>query len=167
MFELKKLSPSAVEAALERAIHYRVLNEPAEAESICRDVLAVDPSSQPAAITLLLALTDQFPRGLGRRAREARRVALSLGGDYDKTYYSGIIAEREAKCLYHQRSPGSGHLAYDRFVEAMEHFEKAEALRLEGNDDSLLRWNTCARFIEAHADIEPEPEEQATPHMLE
>ena len=167
MFELKKLSPSAVQAALDRALHYRALNEPAEAESICRDVLAVEPNSQPAAVTLLLSLTDQFPRGLSRRVREAREIAAGLSGEYEKAYYSGIVAERQGKCLYYQRSPGSGHLAYDRLVEAMEHFEKAETLRPDDNEDSILRWNTCARFIDARGDVEPEPEEQSSQHMLE
>jgi hypothetical protein len=29
----------------------------------------------------------------------------------------------------------------------MECYEKAEAMRPPGNDDALLRWNTCARII--------------------
>lgn len=158
MYELKKLSATAIAAALEKAIHYRVLNEPAEAESICRDVLAVEVSNQAAAITLLLALSDQFPRGMGKRAREAREVAARLDSEYDRAYYSGIIAERLGKFLYHQRNPASGHLAYDRLVEAMELFETAERVRPPQNDDSILRWNTCARFIDANPDIEPEPD---------
>ena len=59
-FELKTLSPEAVPAALEKAERYRLLNEPGEAESICRDALEVDPDNQEALVTLLLALTDQF-----------------------------------------------------------------------------------------------------------
>ena len=35
-------------AALEKALRYRLLNEPVEAESICRDVLEVDPDNQAA-----------------------------------------------------------------------------------------------------------------------
>ena len=46
------------------------------------------------------------------------------------------------------RLPGSGHHAYEGFREAMYWFEKAEAVRPTGNDDALLRWNTCARMIE-------------------
>ena len=44
MVELKRLSDEAIPAALEKALHYRLLNEPAEAESICHDVLHMDPS---------------------------------------------------------------------------------------------------------------------------
>jgi hypothetical protein len=29
----------------------------------------------------------------------------------------------------------------------MRWYERAEALRPPGNDDALLRWNTCARII--------------------
>jgi hypothetical protein len=60
MLELKRIPPSAVQPALEKALRYRLLSEPGEAESICRDVLAVDPDNQEALVTLLLALTDQF-----------------------------------------------------------------------------------------------------------
>ena len=58
MSELKTLSTEAVPAALEKAEHYRLLNEPEEAESICQDVLAADPANQRALIVLLLARTD-------------------------------------------------------------------------------------------------------------
>jgi len=45
-FELKTLSPESVPRALAKAERYRLLNEPVEAESICLDVLAVDPQSR-------------------------------------------------------------------------------------------------------------------------
>ena len=63
MFELKHIGPEAIPAALDKAERYRLLNQPDAAESICEDVLAVDPDNQPALITLLLALTDQFRQG--------------------------------------------------------------------------------------------------------
>jgi hypothetical protein len=37
MFELKPLSQAAIPAALEKAMRYRLLNEPGEAASICQD----------------------------------------------------------------------------------------------------------------------------------
>ena len=37
--------------------------------------------------------------------------------------------------------------------------EKAEAIRPPGNDDALLRWNTCARMI-AKNKLVPEEEEK-------
>ena len=52
-FELKALSPDSIEVVKERAVRYWLLNEPALAESICRDVLAVAPDDREAGITLL------------------------------------------------------------------------------------------------------------------
>ena len=66
MFQLKPLSPEAVPAAIEKAMRYRLLNEPAEAESICLDVLEIDSTNQRALVILLLSITDQF----GRRAAD-------------------------------------------------------------------------------------------------
>ena len=57
MYTLKTLAKAAIPGALEKAERYRLLNEPLEAESICRDVLAVEPDNQQASIILLLALT--------------------------------------------------------------------------------------------------------------
>ncbi len=65
MAELKSLHKDAIPAALEKAERYRLLNEPGEAESICLDILHVDPENQQALITLLLALTDRFEKGYG------------------------------------------------------------------------------------------------------
>ena len=63
MFTLKPIDPAAVPAALQQAERYRLLNEPEEAESICLDVLAVEPDNQQALVMLLLSLTDQFVTG--------------------------------------------------------------------------------------------------------
>ena len=165
-FELKSISENAVSSALEKAVWYRALNEPLEAESICRDVLEVDSENQQAVATLLLALTDQFARGLGT-VRESRELAKSLKSDYEKEYYAGLISERRAKCQYQKGTPGCGHLAYQGLGEAMEHYEKAQKLSPESNDDAVLRWNTCARMIDANADIVPEPASPSEPVELE
>ena len=65
MFQFKPLSPEGVEPALERAEQYRLLNEPREAESICRDILAIDPDNRRAIIQLVLALSEQLAEGGG------------------------------------------------------------------------------------------------------
>ncbi len=147
MFELKSLSKEAVPAALEKAERYRLLNEPAEAESICLDVLKTDPENQQAIITLLLAVSDRFSKGYGVSDTQAREWLARVKGEYERFYYAGILAERRAKAKLAQGTPGSRHYAHDGFREAMSCFEKAEALRPPGNDDALLRWNTCARLI--------------------
>jgi hypothetical protein len=49
MSELKSLHKDAIPAALGKAERYRLLNEPGEAESICLDILHVDPENQVTA----------------------------------------------------------------------------------------------------------------------
>jgi tetratricopeptide (TPR) repeat protein len=147
MFELKRLSEEAIPAALEKALRYRLLNEPAEAESICHDVLRIDPENQAALVTLLLALTDRFGKNYTVGITQAREVLSRLRDPYERAYYAGIVCERQAKAQLHRGYPGSGHDAYEFLREAMNWFEKAEALRPTKNDDALLHWNTCARII--------------------
>jgi hypothetical protein len=147
MYELKRLSKDAVSAALEKALRYRLLNQPAEAESICHDVLEVEPENQDALVMLLLALTDRFGKGYAVGVTEARDVLDRLKDEYAKAYYAGIICERRAKAQLQQGYPGAGHDAYEFLREAMVWFEKAESLRPPKNDDAILHWNTCARII--------------------
>jgi hypothetical protein len=147
MFKLKPLSAQAIPAALEKATCYRYLNEPAEAESICLDILEVEPDNQQALITLILALTDQFANELSQPFAKAREAVQRLTDSYCRNYYRGIICERRAKVHFGRDNPGSGHLAYDWFRQAMSAYEKALNQRLAGNDDAVLRWNACARII--------------------
>ncbi len=158
MPELKPLSKEAIPAALEKAQRYRLLNESAEAESICLDVLQADPENQSALITLLLALTDRFSKDYGVSHTQANQLLARVKGDYERAYYAGILAERRAKAKLAQGAPGASHYAYDGLREAMDCFEKAEAIRPPGNDDALLRWNTCARMIERNKLIAREEE---------
>ena len=164
MSELKPLSPEAIPAALEKAERYRFLNEPAEAESICLDILRADPENQPALIVLLLAMTDRFGKGYGVSDTQLKELLSRVRGDYECAYYKGIVAERKAKAKLCQGTPGSRHHAHDGFREAMGWFEKAEALRPAGNDDALLRWNTCARIIEKNG-LVPREEDNIEPPL--
>jgi hypothetical protein len=156
-FQLKTLSEEAIPAALEKAERYRLLNEPAEAESICLDVLKVAPENQEALVTLLLAITDRFSKGYGVSDTQARELLDSLTGEYERAYYGGLLAERRAKMKLTQGSHASSW-AYGLLREAMDFYERAEALRPPGNDDALLRWNTCARIIEKNKLVAREEE---------
>jgi hypothetical protein len=162
-FELKRLSREGLEAALRKAVRYRLLNEPREAESICRDVLAIEPGNQQAQITLILALTDQFGRESGPTAQDAQKLIDALESEYERIYYSAIICERQAKRLLRSAIPRAGSMTYSLLREAMELFEKAEKLRPAGNDEAVLRWNTCARIITQEAHVRPEPEDTFRP----
>ena len=159
MSELKPLSKDAIPAALKKAERYRLLNEPGEAESICLDVLTSDPENQEAITTLLLALTDRFTKGYGVGDTQIKQLLGRIRSEYERTYYSGIFAERRAKSKLAQHTPGCRFQAYELFREAMGWFEKAEAIRPSGNDDALLRWNTCARIIERNKLVPREEEE--------
>jgi len=160
MFTLKELSSDSVETALNKIERYRLLNEPWEAESICRDVLEVDPNNPRALIGLLLSLTDQFSRKLAGRVEDARALLPRLPTEYQRWYYAGIICERKAKALLTHGAPGVGPVAYEWLQEAMTWYEKAEAIRPAGNDEAILRWNTCARLIMKHEHIRPAPDDR-------
>jgi tetratricopeptide (TPR) repeat protein len=166
-FELKSLSPDAIPRALDKAERYRLLNEPGEAESICRDALEVDPDNQQALVMLLLALTDQFDEHGSSALSAAREVVDRLRDDYERAYYTGIIFERRAKAQLRHGTRGAGPRAYEWLRQAMEHFERAEAVRPPGNDDAILRWNTCARLIMGDPHLVPPPEETGEPLLLE
>ncbi len=166
MFELKPLSPEAFESSLAKAERYRLLNEPAEAESICRDILAVDPDNQPALKVLTLALTDQIPH---ERAafQDALVSAGRLDEAYDRVYFTGIAWERRAKARHEEGGRGSQHAVHDWIARAMSCFTEAEVVRPPGNDDALLRWNTCVRFLRQHPQYAELEQEVAEPLMLE
>ena len=166
MFEPKPISRESLQLALERAWRYRMLNEPHEAESICLDILAVDPGHQDARVTLILALTDQFPRQRKGLQSSAQAQLEQLTDEYSRLYYGGIILERVAKARFWRREPGSGPAVYQHLRQAMELFERAAALRTAGNDKALLRWNTCARLVNEHPEIRPD-EEVRQQEMLE
>lgn len=157
-FDLKPISPESIPEALSKVERYRLLNEPNLAESICLDILAVAPDHAQALIMLLLARTDQF--GAGTSADAAREILPRLGGAYERAYYNGIIWERIAHARLRQAGPGSHSVAYHALREAMSAYEEAEALRPPGNDDAILRWNTCARAIMRNSEIRPMPEEE-------
>ena len=144
-FELKPISKAAVGEALEKAKRYRLLNEPSLAESICLDVLEVEPENQRALVTLLLAITDQF--GHGAAAVKARELLPRLKSDYEQQYYAGIVWERSAHAQLRKAVPHASFSAYEAFVRAMECYERAIELQPVGNDDAILRWNTCARIL--------------------
>jgi len=150
MFQLKPISKAGIPAALEKAERYRLLNEPRLAESICLDILEVDRDNHKAVVILLLALTDQFGTSAAVDANQARELLPRLQDEYERHYYAGIIWERQGKGILDQGIPGGKFMAYEWLRDAMEHYEQAEAIRPPGNDDAILRWNTCARLIMRH-----------------
>jgi hypothetical protein len=142
---LKPISREAIPEAIRKAEHYRLLNEPEQAESICRDILRVEAEHPRALVVIVLALTDQFSGGQSPGVNMAREYASKLPSPYERHYYSGIIFERQARALVAKAH--AAVYAYDAFREAMTCYEEAERVRPSGNDDALLRWNSCLRTI--------------------
>ncbi len=151
--KLKQISREAVPHALEKAEQYRLLNDPELAESICLDVLAVDTENQRNLRTLILAISDQFANPGSRVGpRDALAYVAKLKSEYERIYYTGLIAEREGRaCL--GRKHGAQH-AYDGFRQAMSWYEQADGLSPPDNNDARLRYNTCLRTIERE-NLEP------------
>ena len=145
MFQPKPISRQAIPAALEKALRYRLLNEPIEAESICRDVLAIDPPNQSARITLLLALTDQFETKFAEAREAAMDVLDLLQGEYERAYYQGIVHERWAKAEIARGLPAEAGANW--FREAMRCYERAQELAAADDPDAVLRWNACVRML--------------------
>lgn len=160
MIELKAISSESIGAALEKAERYRLLNEPREAESICLDILAVDPDHRQALITLLLSLSDQFDTRLGGPFEEARELLPRIDGEYERKYYEGVILERWGKS--HLNSQMSMDSVSEWLRAAMRCYDEAEPHRPPGNDDAILRWNACARLIQ-RASPERPPGSHAKP----
>ena len=161
-FELKRISVEGIPHALDKAERYRLLNDPVQAESICHDVLAVDPDNQDALHCLILSLTDQFSAaGAANAAREARSCIAKLPDEYERAYYSGVVHERETRAFLHRKNVVRS-AAYDGFRHAMEWYERAEALRPPGNEDAVLRWNSCVRAIERER-LAPADDERELP----
>ena len=164
VFKLKPIAKDKLEAALNKAEHYRLLNQPRLAESICRDILDMDSDNQKALIFLLLALTDQFGQVTSRTASEAMEIASKLKDEFSRTYYTGLIHERQGMAALNSATPGSNFDAYEWYLEAMEFFEKSAEID-PANIDSNLRWNTCARVI-MNYNLRQRPEDDSHP-MLE
>jgi hypothetical protein len=147
---LKPITREGIPAALQKAERYRLLNESWAAESICLDVLEIDPANQEALVALLLSITDQFSEELSEGVHRAREVLPRLTDEYERVYYAGIICERRARAQLHRGALGSADVASEWFREAMRWYEKAEGMRPHGNDESILRWNACVRMLGRH-----------------
>lgn len=158
--ELKRLADKNLDVAIGLAAHYRDLNEPEQAESICRDVLAVAPENVDALRTLGLALTDRFPSAWMTLFDEACATFQKLPSEYERTYYLGIAWERYALA---QAAGGRCRNALNAFEDAMEHFEKAQDLAAKDNPSPILHYNRCVRAITSSAELTREAEAEDAP----
>lgn len=152
--QLKSISKAGIGEAIAKAELYRYLNEPEEAESICRDILAADPKHMLGLRTLGLAITDQFTGGTGDRYAEVEKIFESLTDGYERQYYLGLLCERRVKAqLRGGRAP---HTLLPLMEKALQHFADAERIHPPGNDDAILRWNRCVRLLQSQPDFQAE-----------
>jgi len=164
-FQLKPISRDAIPRAVQKAERYRLLNQSWAAESICRDILEIDPTNQQVVVMLVLALTDQLAEGHAAVMRAVHETLPRITDPYQRAYYTGISSERHGRAHLHRGGMGTGAMAYDALREAMAWYEKAEAIRPAGNDDAILRWNTCARLINANSHVAPHSESAYEPAL--
>jgi tetratricopeptide (TPR) repeat protein len=160
-YKLKYISPAGIAEAIAKAELYRSLNEPEEAESICRDILNIEPQRQLALRLLGLALTDQFTGSASDRYREAEQTFQQLNDPYERLYYAGILYERRAKAQFSSGLPL--HALLPLFEQALLSFGEAEKVRPPGNDDAILRWNRCVRLLQTSGDVSDVWEQERTP----
>ena len=145
--QLKPISKGGIPAAISKAAVYRYLNEPGEAESICRDILTIEPDHQEALRMLGLAITDQFKGDASDRYVEASGIFQRLGDEYQRIYHLGLLDERRAKTQLKKGIPP--HTVLPTFEKAMDYFERAASIRPTDNDDAILRWNRCVRLLQS------------------
>lgn len=145
-YKLKSISKAGITEATAKVELYRYLNEPEEAESICRDILAIDPQHQLALRLLGLTITDQFVGGSPDRYREVEETFQKLSERYERLYYTGILYERRAKAQLRNSQPP--HTVLPLLERALECFGEAEKISPAGNDDAILRWNRCVRLLQ-------------------
>ncbi len=152
----KPIHKRGIAEAISKIKHYRYLNQSEEAESICQDILTIDPENQLALRFLGLVMTDQFTGAMSDRHAEAEKIFQSLTDPYERLYYTGLLQERLAKAQ--QRAGRPLHAIVVLFEEALRCYEEAEKIRPPNNDDATLRWNRCVRLLQAlpKADLEKE-----------
>src|SRR4029077_8467358 len=123
--KLKTISKSGIPEAIAKAELYRYLNEPEEAESICRDVLAADPKHMLGLRTLGLAITDQFTGEATDRYAEAEGIFQRLAERYERLYYMGLLCERRVKAqLRAGRAPHTLLPLLEKALQCFGHADK-------------------------------------------
>jgi tetratricopeptide (TPR) repeat protein len=150
--KLKTISKAGIGEAIAKAELYRYLNEPEEAESICRDVLAADANHMLGLRTLGLAITDQFTGGPADRYAEGEAIFERLVDPYERVYYTGLLCERRVKAQL--RGGRAAHTLLPLLEKALQCFAEAEKIHPPGNDDAILRWNRCVRLLQSQPDFE-------------
>ena len=86
MIQLKPISRDSIPRAIQKAERYRLLNQSWAAESICLDILEVDPDNQQVLVMLVLALTDIHSGVAASGVMKARDYLSRIQDEYQRTY---------------------------------------------------------------------------------
>jgi hypothetical protein len=133
-------------------------------------VLAIEPDNDEAKAMLILALTDQLADGSpdrGQALSRAQALAGTVGSEYHRAYFRGLIAERRARALLARGGAGSRRNAGEWLREAMDCFAHAEPMRPQDDDATILRWNACVRLLARHPEMQAAAEDRPEPLMSE
>ena len=167
MFDLKPISHDSVAGALAKAERYRLLNEPNEAESICRDILEIEPGNQagpgqshPGADRPDSARRHAFADALATVVAPATRPTTAPTTPASR----GSAGPRRATAA--AATAPSARLRMDRQGPASYSRQPSRSAP-RGNDDALLRWNACVRFLNHHRELAPAVEDIAEPIISE
>src|SRR6185369_15918245 len=99
---LKPITREGISNALKKVERYRLLNDAVAAESICLDVIEIDPANQEALHALILSITDQLDHELTDGVARARKLLPRITDEYERHYLAGIICERRGKAQLHR-----------------------------------------------------------------
>ena len=119
----KPLSPEPCPAALAKAERYRLLNEPGEAESICLDVLAVEPDNQEA------------PHHAAARADRSVRRRRGAAPQARASVLAGLTRRLRARATTPASSPSGARKRSSRAPAP----RRRRRLRMAARGDAALR----------------------------
>ena len=153
--ELKTLGADQVSSALAAAEQCRAGGEAETAESICTDILEVDPGNARAIELLLWSRVDLLGEGRYGGVERAQEALALVQSDFERHYLEGVICEQQARFLIGKRGRHSSRVAYDWFRHAMDAFEEAARIAPD-RPEASLRWNACLRSIERDRHCAPD-----------
>lgn len=162
---LKTFKSDDVEAAMAAARTCWAELQIEDTESICQDVLSLDPTNQEAVELLFRSRVSLLSKGLPRGVERAQELVPQFDGDFEKAFFSGLLRENQARYLLDRRGRQASSVAYNWFRHAMDDFEEAnrqDSTRIE----ATLHWNACLRTLQANPHCAPNPEE-AEEHGIE
>jgi cell wall assembly regulator SMI1 len=120
---------------------------------------ATSPSAAPRSAPSTSHITDNAIIPLKERVVDEfydPELLPQLDSEYARVYYEGILDERRGRAQLERGGPAVGPAAHEWLRRAMDCYDRAAELAEPGNAEALLRWNTCVRLIESHAELRAE-----------